>query len=222
MIRSEKAEKVTLVGFFVNAVLTGFKFAAGILGNSSAMIADAVHSLSDFLTDIVVLISLKLTAKPADHCHNYGHGKYETIAALMISALLALAGFQILKAGIIKVIFVSKGGFLPKPGIIALVAAGLSALVKEILYRYTLKTGEKINSPAVIANAWHHRSDAFASLAALLGIGGAIGLGAKWTVLDPITSIIVSLFIFKVAYDIIVPSLGELVEKSLPPRSGKK
>lgn len=222
MIRSEKAKKVTLIGFFINALLTGFKFVAGIMGNSSAMIADAVHSLSDFLTDIVVLISVKLTSKPADYCHNYGHGKYETIATLIISTLLALVGFQILKAGIFKVIFVVQGGILPKPGIIALLAAFVSAFTKEILYRYTLAAGKKIDSPVVMANAWHHRSDAFSSLATLLGIGGAIGLGEKWTVLDPLTSIVVSVFIFKVAYDIIMPSLGELVEKSLPPGEREK
>jgi cation diffusion facilitator family transporter len=219
LIRSKKARKVTLIGFFVNALLTVFKLAAGIVGKSGAMIADAVHSLSDFLTDIVVLVGFKFTAKPEDKCHNYGHGKYETIATVIISAALALVGYQILRSGIINVVHVIKGGVLPKPGIIALVAAVVSIISKELLYRYSIVVGKKINSSAVIANAWHHRSDALSSIGAMLGIGGAIILGEKWTILDPIASIVVSIFIFKVSYDIFIPSLNELVEKTL---SGKE
>lgn len=221
-IRSSKARKVTLIGFFVNAVLTGLKFFAGIVGNSSAMLADAVHSLSDIATDIVVLVGVELTSKPADKCHNYGHGKYETIATVIISAILALAAYQILKNGVLKILFVINGGILGKPGLIALLAAGISIILKEVLYRYTVAVGKKISSPALIANGWHHRSDALSSVATLIGIGGAIFLGDKWTILDPIASILVSFFIFKVAYDIIVPSFNELVEKSLPAKERDK
>ena len=215
LIRSKEARKVTLVGFFINALLTTFKLVAGILGKSGAMVADAVHSLSDFLTDIVVLIGFKLTSKPEDQCHNYGHDKYETLATVIISVALAFVGYQILKSGIINVLLVIKGEILPKPRLIALIAAIISIIFKELLYRYTIIVGKKINSSSVIANAWHHRSDAFSSIGTMIGIGGAIIFGQGWTVLDPIASIIVSLFIFKVAYDIFIPSINELVEKSL-------
>lgn len=215
LIRSKEARKVTLVGFFINALLTTFKLVAGIFGKSGAMVADAVHSLSDFLTDIVVLIGFKLTSKPEDQCHNYGHDKYETLATVIISVALAFVGYQILKSGIINVLLVINGGILPKPGSIALIAAIISIISKELLYRYTVIAGKKINSSSVIANAWHHRSDAFSSIGTMIGIGGAIILGQRWTILDPIASIIVSLFIFKVAYDIFIPSINELVEKSL-------
>lgn len=215
LIRSKEARKVTLVGFFINALLTTFKLVAGIYGKSGAMVADAIHSLSDFLTDIVVLIGFKLTSKPEDECHNYGHDKYETLATVIISVALAFVGYQILKSGIINVLLVINGGILPKPGSIALIAAIISIISKELLYRYTVIAGKKINSSSVIANAWHHRSDAFSSIGTMIGIGGAIILGQRWTILDPIASIIVSLFIFKVAYDIFIPSINELVEKSL-------
>lgn len=215
LIHSKEARRVTLVGFFVNALLTAFKLSAGISGKSSAMVADAVHSLSDFLTDIVVLIGFKLTSKPEDECHNYGHDKYETLSTVIISIALGFVGYQIFKSGIINVLLVIKGGILPEPGFIALIAAIISIILKELLYRYTVITGKRINSSSVIANAWHHRSDAFSSIGTMIGIGGAIILGQQWAILDPITSIIVSLFIFKVAYDIFVPSINELVEKSL-------
>lgn len=215
LIRSDDARKITLIGFITNVVLTIFKLAAGIVGKSSAMVADAIHSLSDFLTDIIVLISFKLTSKPEDECHNYGHEKYETLAAVIIGFALALAGYQILKSGIIKVIMVAMGHTLSKPGFITLIAAIVSIVSKELLYRYTAIIGKKISSPSVIANAWHHRSDAFSSIGTMIGISGAIILGRGWAILDPIASIVVSLFIFKAAYGIFKPSINELVEKSL-------
>ena len=215
LYRSREARKITLVGFLVNTVLTVFKIVAGILGHSGAMLADGIHSLSDFLTDIVVLIGFKLTEKPEDESHNYGHDKYETLATVVISIFLAVIGFEILKAGGVKVIAAMKGELLPRPRIIALIAAALSILVKELLYRYTMLTGKKINSQVIVANAWHHRSDALSSLGTLIGIGAAILLGEKWAILDPIASIIVSLFVFKVALDILVPAINELMESSL-------
>lgn len=215
IIRLSEARKVTVVGFIINSLLTFFKLISGIIGNSGAMIADAVHSLSDFLTDIVVLIGFKFTTKPEDKCHNYGHGKYETIATAIISIVLAAVGYKIFKSGIVNVLLIIKGENIPKPGLIALIAASVSIVFKELLYRYTIITGKKINSSAIIANAWHHRSDAFSSIGTLIGIGGAIILGEGWIILDPIASIIVSVFIFKVSYDILIPSLNELVEKSL-------
>lgn len=215
-VRSKEAKKVTLVGFFVNAILTVFKIIAGINGKSAAMIADGVHSLSDFFTDIVVLIGFRFTKKPEDEDHNYGHGKYETVATIVISVALAIVGCKILTSGLSNIYGVFfQGKSLEKPGMIALVAAITSILSKELLYRYTDFIGKKINSPAVIANGWHHRSDAFSSIGTLIGIGGAIFLGSKWTILDPIASVVVSVFIFKVAFDIFLPAINELLEVSL-------
>ncbi len=214
--RSKAAKQITWVGFVVNAILTGFKLFAGVQGHSAAMIADAVHSLSDFFTDVVVLVGFKLMDKPADEQHNYGHGKYETLATVIISFALALVGYKILSSGVVAihdVIF--HGLIIAQPGWIALVAAISSIIGKEILFRYTDAVGKRIQSPAVIANGWHHRSDAFSSIGTMIGIGGAILLGQKWTILDPIASVIVSFFIFKVAFEILGPAINELMESSL-------
>jgi len=215
LMRSQKGKRVTIIGFWGNAILTVCKIYAGLVGKSGAMLADGIHSLSDFLTDVVVLVGLKFTEQPEDDCHNYGHDKYETLATAIISLFLAIVGFEILKSGASNIILVIRGGKLPSPGIIALIAAFISIGVKELLYRYTLKIGKEINSNAVIANAWHHRSDAFSSIGTLLGIGGAILLGEKWAILDPIASVIVSVFIFKVSFEILKPALNELMECSL-------
>lgn len=215
LLRSKKGKQVTIIGFWGNALLTVCKIYAGLVGKSGAMLADGIHSLSDFLTDIVVLVGFKLTEQPEDDCHNYGHDKYETLATAIISLFLAIVGFEILKSGVSSILLVIRGEKLSSPGIIALVAAIVSIGVKELLYRYTLKVGKEIESNAVIANAWHHRSDAFSSIGTLFGIGGAIVLGEKWAILDPIASVVVSLFIFKVSYEILKPALDELMECSL-------
>ncbi len=215
-MRSKEAKKVTLIGFAVNAVLTAFKIYAGIQGRSAAMIADAVHSLSDFFTDIIVLIGFKLTDKPEDDDHNYGHGKYETLATVIISLALFFVGYKILTVGITNIYGVLfKAKVLEKPGYIALIAALISIVSKELLFQYTSVVGKRINSAAVIANGWHHRSDAFSSIGTLIGIGGAILLGHKWTILDPVASVIVSIFIFKVAVEILTPAVNELMEVAL-------
>lgn len=215
LLRSNKARRITLIGFWINAILTSFKIFAGIFGKSTAMIADGIHSLSDFLTDIVVMIGFKITEKPEDECHNYGHDKYETLATLIISGFLFFIGFNILKSGILNIYRVISGKTIPTPGHIALLAAGLSIVVKEFLFRYTIKAGKKLNSSAIIANAWHHRSDSFSSIGTLIGIGGAIVLGEQWNILDPIASVFVSIFIFKIAIEIFLPATHELMEASL-------
>lgn len=215
LLRAKEAKKVTLVGFWLNAGLTALKIYAGIMGKSAAMIADGIHSLSDFLTDIVVLVGFKLTSKPEDEDHQYGHDKYETVATALISLFLALAGYGILKSGITAIIEEINGATLHTPSWLAFYAALISIVVKEGLYRYTVHVGKRINSAAVIANAWHHRSDAFSSIGVSLGIGGAILLGHQWAILDPIASIVVSFFIFKVAYDILIPAVNELLETAL-------
>lgn len=214
--REKEIYKVTLIGTGVNAVLIVLKFVAGIVGRSSAMVADAVHSLSDFITDIIVLIFVKIAGKPRDKGHDYGHGKFETLATLVIGLILAIAGIGLMINGIEQVVDSLKGNALPRPTMLALIIAIVSILAKEWLYRYSLKKGKEVNSPAVVANAWHHRSDAISSGGTLVGIAGAMFLGERWRILDPIAAIVVSIFIIKSGYDIMKPCIGELLEASLP------
>ena len=216
MSREKEIYKVTLIGSAGNAALLTFKFIAGIMGHSSAMIADAVHSLSDFVTDLLVLVFVSISAKPQDKSHDYGHGKFETIASFLIGMALVAAATGIVISGALKLIDWWSGEQLEAPGWIALWAALLSILIKEMLYQYTARQGRKIDSQVMIANAWHHRSDALSSIGAALGIGLAIWLGRRWTVLDPLASIVVGLMLVKVAYELLKVSIGELTEQSLP------
>ena len=216
MKREKEIEHVTLVGSVVNLLLVGLKGVAGIAGNSAAMVSDAVHSLSDFVTDIVVLIFVRVSGRPQDENHDYWHGKYETLATLLIGLALASAAVGIVVSGAGKLAACLKGEALPAPGKMALWAAVISIVVKELLYQYTRIRGRKLNSPALEANAWHHRSDALSSIGAAIGIGGAIFLGDRWTVLDPLASIVVGAMLVKVAWDLLGPSFGELTDSSLP------
>ena len=215
-IRIRRIYRVTFVGFAVNLVLSLLKLVAGVFGRSGAMIADAVHSFSDLATDIVVIVFARISAKPRDDGHDYGHGKYETLATILISIALGIVGVGILADSIRAIRVVIDGGLLPRPGLIPLVAAVLSIAAKKILYRYTVREGRAIDSPSVVANAWHHRSDALSSLGTLVGIGCAYFLGERWRIADPIAALIVAVFIFKIAFDLIRTGLGELLEKSLP------
>ena len=215
-IRKRKIYRETFVGFVVNLVLSIVKLIAGLVGRSGAMVADAVHSFSDLATDVVVIAFARISAKPRDPGHDYGHGKYETLATIIISLALAVVGAGILVDSIERIRIVLDGGLLPRPGVIALVAAVVSIIVKEILYRYTVRVGRQIQSPSVIANAWHHRSDALSSLGTLVGIGCAYFLGSKWRIADPVAALLVAVFIFKIAFDLIRNGLGELLEQSLP------
>ena len=214
--REKGIYKVTIAGSIVNFVLVVLKFVAGILGYSAAMLADAVHSLSDFVTDVIVIVFVRISNKPQDKGHDYGHGKYETLATAIIGILLLFVGFGILWNGVSSIYAFIKGEQLGAPGMIALVAALVSIVCKEILYQYTVIKGKSLNSQAVVANAWHHRSDAFSSIGTAVGIGGAILLGEHWRVLDPIAAVIVSFFIMKVAIQLLIPCVDELLEKSLP------
>ena len=216
MTREQQLTKVTLVGSIGNLVLLTFKFVAGILSGSSAMVADAVHSLSDFLTDIIVLIFVRIGAKPQDADHDYGHGKYETLATLLVALALIGAAIGIIVNGSLKIARWLQGETLEMPGVLALWAALLSIVIKEILFRYTIARGKALESPAVVANAWHHRSDALSSIGAAIGIGGAILLGEHWAVLDPLASIVVGAMLIKVAWDLLKVSTGELTDSSLP------
>ena len=215
MTREKEIYKATLLGSVGNVALLTFKFIAGTLGHSSAMIADAVHSLSDFLTDIVVLAFVHISAKPQDESHDYGHGKFETIASFFIGLALVAAATGIIVSGATKLAAWIGGAQLEAPGYLALWAALLSIAVKEVLFRYTKRRGKELNSQAMVANAWHHRSDALSSIAASIGIGGAIILGERWTILDPLASIVVGAMLIKVAVDLLKTSIKELTEGSL-------
>ena len=216
MNRKKEIYKVTLVGSAGNAALLTFKFIAGILGNSSAMVADAFHSLSDFVTDILVLVFVSISAKPQDQSHDYGHGKFETIASFLIGLALVAAATGIVVSGVMKFTAWLNGEELEAPRWIALWAALVSIAIKEILYQYTSHRGKVLNSQVMIANAWHHRSDALSSVGAAIGIGLAIWLGNSWAVFDPLASIVVGLMLVKVAYELLKKSINELTESSLP------
>ena len=214
--RQQQINKVTWWGAVVNLLLTACKIVAGIFGRSAAMIADGVHSLSDLSSDAVVLIFTRISSKAKDRDHEFGHGKFETLATVIISLILIVVGAKLMSNGIKSIHACIDGEVLPRPGFIALAAAVVSIVSKEILYQWTAAVGRKTGSTAVMANAWHHRSDALSSIGALLGIGGAIILGDKWTILDPITSCVISVAIIVVAVKMALPSLAELLETSLP------
>ena len=214
--RVQRITRITVFGTIVNTLLLAFKFLAGILGGSAAMLADAVHSLSDFLTDIVVLVFVKISNRPADRKHSYGYGKYETLATLCIGIALLAVGIGIAVDGVEKIIQVWNGETLAQPGWIAFWAAIASIVLKELTYWLTIRVAKQVDSEALRANAWHHRSDALSSIGTGLGIGGAILLGQKWTILDPIAALIVSVFIVLTALRLTYGALGEFLEQSLP------
>lgn len=201
------AEKWAVIGVVGNILLSIVKFGAGILGNSSAMIADAIHSASDIFASFFVYIGLKIAQKPADENHPYGHHKAEVVTTLIVGVMLWIAGYEIVKSavGIIRT------GSFEVPKTIALVAAILSIVVKELMYRFTYRAGVEINSPSTIANAMDHRSDAFSSVATLIGVGGAM-LG--FSILDPLAGIVVSLFIFKMGYEIICEAVKQIMDEN--------
>mgnify|MGYP003586372774 FL=1 len=213
--RNTEASKVTWLGFWVNMALSIGKVLAGIFGRSGAMLADGIHSLSDFITDVIVLVFMKLSSKDTDQTHDYGHGKFETFATFIISVALFAVAILLMISGAKKIIASLLGNVIDKPGYIALIAAAVSIISKEWLFRKTKAVGEKINSQAVIANGWHHRSDAFSSIGTLIGISGAMFLGVQWRILDPIASIIVSVFIIGVATKLLRPAVEELTDASL-------
>lgn len=214
--REGEIRRVTLWGLAVNILLTVGKLLAGLLGRSAAMLADAAHSASDLATDALVLGFVRVSGKPQDDSHDYGHGKYETLGAVIVGLVLigVAAGIFIDSAERIEAVVDGTG--IPRPGMVALVAAAVSILAKEILYRYTIATARKVESSMLKANAWHHRSDAMSSVATLVGIAGARYLGEQWVILDPIAAIVVGALIIKVAVDMIRPNLDELLERSLP------
>ena len=207
--------RVSMVTIIVNIILSSFKILAGIIGQSSAMLADGVHTLSDVLTTIIVVIGLKVSSKEADDEHPYGHEKYESVFAKILSILLLLTGLYIGYEAI-KILII---GEFRQPGKIALIAALISIGINETMYWYTIKTARKIKSISMEADAWHHRSDAFSSIGTFVGILGArLGFPA----LDPIAGIIVSFFVIKVGVDLYLKSVRELVDESADERIIKK
>ena len=214
--------RVTLAGSAINAGLVLFKLVAGFLGNSAAMIADGVHSLSDFLTDIVVIVFVRISNKPQDKDHDYGHGKFETLATVVVSLMLLVVGAEMIKSSYQQIRSAVEGNPLPAPEMIALWAAVISIISKEFLYQWTVKVGKRLSSPVVIANAWHHRTDALSSVGSLIGIAGAIALGGEWTILDPLVGAVISIVIIVMAVKMSIPALAELTEASLPEKTEQK
>lgn len=208
--------KVTLVGSVVNLLLVIAKFIGGTLGRSSALLADAVHSLSDFLTDIIVIVFVKIAGKPQDATHDYGHGKYETLASIVIGILLLIVAIGMFVNNSQLIARAINGEILPRPELVALIVAAISILAKEGLYQYSVRAGKTLQSKALEANAWHHRSDALSSIGTIVGIGCAMFLGEKWRIMDPIAALVISALIFKVGIEIIKPAIDELLERSLP------
>lgn len=220
--RTQRAVRVTWTGFFVNFVLSAGKLLAGFFGNSAAMIADGIHSVSDFITDIVVLVFVRISGKDSDADHDHGHGKFETFATFLVSFALLAVGFMLLFKGVTNVMAIVRGNLPEAPAPVAFAAAVVSVITKELLFRYTRRVGKEIDSPAVIANAWHHRSDAFSSIGTLVGIGCAILLGGKFVIFDPLASIVVSAIVIREAFQLGLPSINELLERSLPKETKKQ
>ena len=214
--RGHTISMVTVWGAVANMTLSVMKLIAGLVGRSSAMVADAVHSFSDLVSDIVVLVMVRVASKGKDKSHDYGHGKFETLATVVISLLLLVVGARLMISAVERIRFVLGGGALAAPGNIALWAAVISIIVKEFLYQWTSRVGKLVDSQAMVANAWHHRSDALSSVGSAIGIGGAILLGGKWTILDPVVGAVISIVIIVVAVQMAVPAINELTEASLP------
>lgn len=210
------ARHVTWVGFWINAALGVLKVFAGILGRSSAMVADGIHSFSDFISDIIVLIFVGIGRRKANNQYQYGHGKFETFATMLLALVLGIVGVLFFIEGSDKIWRALHGGVLERPTWLALSMALISIASKEWLYRYTRRAGERIHSAVVVANAWHHRSDALSSLATLAGIAGAMFFGDGWRILDPVAAVVVSVFIIVVAFNLGRPAVAELLERSLP------
>lgn len=212
-----EAMKVSFVSIVVNVVLSVFKFAAGVIANSGAMISDAVHSLSDVLSTFVVIAGIKLSAKKNDAEHPYGHERMECVAAIILSIMLALVGVGIGYSGIEKII--SGNSSLKTPGVLALIAAIISIVVKEWMYWYTRAVAKREMSDALMADAWHHRSDALSSVGSFVGIGGAL-LG--YPVLDAVASVVICVFIMKAAIDIFRGAIDKMVDHACDPETTRK
>jgi cation diffusion facilitator family transporter len=206
---SKIATRVSVITIIVNIVLFAFKLAAGIISGSAAMISDAVHTLSDLLTTFIVIVGVNLAGQKPDGKHQYGHERFECVTAIILALALALTGLGIGNSGIQSIISGDYAGKIP--GVLALIAAAASIVIKEWMYRYTRNAAKKINSGALMADAWHHRSDGLSSIGVFFGI---LGARMGFPILDPIASLVICGFIIKVAYDIFVDAVGKMVDKS--------
>ena len=210
MTEQKIVNRLSTVGIFGNILLTTFKLIAGIVGHSGAMISDAIHSLSDVFATLIAFLGVKMSQKKADKAHPYGHERLECVASMILAAILLFTGLGIGATGLQKI---TAGNYdqLAIPGVIALTAAVVSIVVKEAMFWYTRHYAKILNSAAFMADAWHHRSDALSSIGSLIGIAGAM-LG--FPVLDPIASVVICIFILKVAYDIFRDALNKMLDPS--------
>jgi cation diffusion facilitator family transporter len=215
--RGKYVRKITWIGLLTNILLAGIKFSAGYFGRSQALVADAIHTLTDTATDIAVIAGSHYWSRPPDECHPYGHRRLETLITVFIGIMLAAAGMGI---GWQAISTLHKTPGLP-PGWIALIATLISIVTKEIIYRWTAAAGKRIRSPALVANAWHHRSDAISSLPVLIAVGGAM-LFPTWSFLDNVGAAVVSIFILHAAMKIIWPGISELIDAGAPGEVRKK
>ncbi len=211
----EHATHVTLVGVLWNILLIVLKLFAGIAGKSSALIADAIHSMSDFVSDIAVLAGIRIASRPRDITHNYGHGRFETLSTVFIAICLIAAGAGIMWQGAVSIHKIWNMTVYSAPAFMTLIVAAISIIVKEGMFHYTVRAGKKLNSQPLIANAWHHRTDAFSSIMVLIGIASAYFLGGKWVLLDPLAALIVGVYILNFAFRTLVSNLNELLDASL-------
>lgn len=204
---AREVRRITWIGLFVNVLLSAVKFLVGYLGSSQAVIADAVHSLSDSATDVAVIFGVKFWSAPPDDNHPYGHRRIESL----VTAAIGLALVTVALGIVFKALLSMRDTHIVQSGWIAVIGPAISILLKETLFRWTIKVGRRVKSSAVIANAWHHRSDAFSSVPALIAVGASV-INPKWAFVDYVGALVVSLFILKVAWDIIRPSLMELTD----------
>lgn len=209
-------KRVTLAGLWLNVVLVALKLFFGYQGHSDALVADGYHSMSDFITDFIVIVFVSASYKKADEGHPYGHGKFETVATVLISLMLLGVGVMIGVEGVRSLTLSLQGNPLPRPSVWTLYVAAFSIVSKELCYRYTMVYARRLNSPALKANAWHHRSDAISSVATVAGVSFALFMGEQWRVMDPVASIVIALMIMVSAIKIVLPSVNELLEISLP------
>ncbi len=220
--RNREEKRCTLVGMTCDVCLSALKIVTGIIGHSSAILADGIHSISDTVTDGLVYAMVRLSGKGVDERYRYGRGKYETLAAFLISIILVVVALGLMTEGMKDVWAAFQGDTLERPHNIALIVGIIAVVVKESLYHYTRIKGRKTGSSALKAYAWHHRADALSTTATLLGVAGAMFLGERWRVLDPIAAIAVSVLILVLAYRLGRPAVEELLEVSLPKEEQEK
>lgn len=214
--RVARANRVTWLSVGINVALTLGKLAVGVFGRSAAMIADALHSLSDFATDFAVMIGMRLAGRPQDGDHPYGHGKYETFAAALVGVVLCGVGLMIaFHAGETVVRALAFGVWPERPALLALWVGLVSIGVKEYLYQVTVRVARETGNDALLANAWHHRSDALSSIGTSIGAGAAALFGGKWVLLDPVAAFIVGVILLRIAWDIVRDALDKLMERGM-------